>query len=114
MEYAIPAALVLLVITAVIVLLVNRATAKGGPVAEGDDAPGIGTDERSPFGDTPEHAGTQDEQGRTVGRQDAGEHGGTGHSIGGPESTGAGRFARPEDESHIRREGEAEGVRRTP
>jgi hypothetical protein len=113
MEYAIPAALVLLVITGVIVLLVNRATAKGGPVARDDGGPGIGTDDQSPFGDTPEHAGVQDEEGRTVGRQDADVHGGTGQPAG-YDTTAGGRFSRDDDRSDVQRPGEAEGANRIP
>ncbi len=107
MEYAIPAALVLLVITAAIVLLVNRAAAKGGPVARDGDAPGIGADAATPFGDTPEHAGVTHEDGHTTAPEDDDRGGGRG--VGPYDSR---RFARDEDENHVQRPGEAEGASR--
>ena len=105
MEYVIPLALVLVVITAVIVLLVQRTASKGSARAEDapDDSPGIGADEASPFGDTTEHS-------------DALESEGT------PTGTGGGRFSRAgrrsgardaeDDEmaAHIQRPGEGEGT----
>src|SRR3954469_16985584 len=112
MEYAIPLALVLVVITVVIVLLVQRTADKGGPRAEdGPSSPGIGADEQSPFGDTSEHAGTQD-GGETVAGHDADRAGGAGRRTGaGYGSTGA--VGHDEDDpavaAHVQRPGEGEG-----
>src|SRR5215210_1161663 len=88
MEYAIPLALVLVVITAAIVMLVQRTADKDSARAEDEpSAPGIGADDESPFGDTSQHAGTQ-EGGETVAGHDAAGSGGAGRRRGsGYEST---------------------------
>ena len=65
MEYLIPLVLVLLIVAGFVTFMVLNATKKSGPVATSDDAPGIGPDE-TPLGDTTQHAGEQDAQGRTV------------------------------------------------
>ena len=115
MEYAIPLGLVLLVITAAIVLLVMRSTAKGSSRADdGASGPGIGADDQSPFLDTDQHAGHQ-EGGRTVSDYDAGQAGGAGSSRGqGYDGTSpVGDDADdPQRAAHVKRTGEGEGAAR--
>jgi hypothetical protein len=65
MEYLIPLVLVLLLVAGFVTFMVLNATKKSGPAATGDDAPGIGKDD-TPLGDTREHSGVQDGEGRTV------------------------------------------------
>ena len=112
MEYAIPLALVLVVITAAIVLLVQRTAAKPGPRAEDrGSGPGIGADEESPFGDTTQHSGAQ-EGGETVGGHDASRHGGAGgrHGSGYESSSPVGEDEDdPAVAAHVQRPGEGEG-----
>lgn len=79
MEYVIPLVLVLLLVTGFVVF-VTLNSAKKSRVADDAAVPGIGADD-TPLGDTSEHAGTQDVSGRTVGDQDADEHGGTGRPV---------------------------------
>jgi len=72
---------------------VLNAAEKGGAAAEGDPGPpGIGADEQTPLGDTPEHADAE------------------------PRGDGERRFGRPHETSsdpdeaaHVARPGEAEG-----
>jgi hypothetical protein len=112
MEYAIPLALVLVVVTAVIVMLVQRTASKAGPRAEDrGSGPGIGADEESPLGDTSQHAGTQ-EDGESVAGYDAGRSGGAGRRRGsGYEGTSP--VGHDEDDpavaAHVQRPGEGEG-----
>src|SRR5215218_2899718 len=112
MEYAIPLALVLVVITVVIVMLVQRTAGKGDARAEDrGTAPGIGADEESPFGDTSQHAGSQ-EGGETVAGYDAKTAGGAGGRSGsGYESSSP--VGEDEDDpavaAHVQRPGEGEG-----
>jgi hypothetical protein len=98
MEYVIPAVLVLLLVAGFVTFLVFNATRKSGPVAAGGDEgpPGIGQDEETPLGDTPEHAGEQTEAGTTA--RD-------------PEEA---RFERvdPGEAAHVKRPGEGEGRER--
>ena len=116
MEYAIPAALVLLVITGLIVLFVMRSTAKGGSAATdgGAGGPGIGADEDTPLADTNQHAGQQ-QGGETVADYDAGQAGGAGRRTGqgyaGTAPVGADADD-PADASHVQRPGEGEGAAR--
>jgi hypothetical protein len=114
MEYAIPAALVLLVITGLIVLLVMRSTSKATSRADDDGGPGIGPDEQTPLADTNQHAGQQ-RGGETVAGADAGEAGGAGRRHGqGYEGTApVGADAQdPEEAAHVQRPGEGEGAAR--
>ncbi len=115
MEYAIPLGLVVLVVTALIVLLVMRSTAKGSARADdGASGPGIGADDDSPFLDTNQHAGHQ-EGGRTVSDYDAGQAGGAGRRRGqGYEGTApVGEDADdPQRAAHVKRPGEGEGAAR--
>ncbi len=112
MEYAIPLALVLVVITAVIVLLVQRTASKPGPRAEnGEAGPGIGSDEESPFGDTTQHAGSQ-EGGETVAGYDAKTAGGAGGRSGSGYESSSPVGEDEEDPAvaaHVQRPGEGEG-----
>ena len=114
MEYAIPLALVLLVITGLIVLLVMRSTSKGSARAEDGGGPGIGADDDSPLADTNQHAGHQ-EGGETVSDYDAGQAGGAGrrHGQGYSGTAPVGRDQDdPEDAAHVQRPGEGEGAAR--
>jgi hypothetical protein len=55
MEYIIPIVLVVLVVGGFVTFLALNATRKRGPAAGGEGPPGIGAD-RTPLGDTSEHA----------------------------------------------------------
>jgi hypothetical protein len=79
MGYVAVGLLLLLLIGGLITFLVMQATRRSSPATEstGADAPGIGADE-TPFGDTSEHAGEQDQGGQTVAGNDAERSGGTG------------------------------------
>lgn len=105
MGYVIPVIVVVLAVAGFLVFVVFRATGKGAPADDG------GADS-TPVGDTSEHAGEQTEAGTTVGRQDAGEAGGTGRPVhsGPAETTGAGEGAAdPDAAAHVARPGEGEG-----
>ena len=84
MGYVIAALLVLLIVGGLVLFLVTNATKKsnvsdaGDPGADQNSMGIIGSDDSTPAGDTSEHAGEQTEDGKTVGGQDAGAHGGTG------------------------------------
>jgi hypothetical protein len=98
MEYVIPVVLVVLVIAGFVTFMVLNATKKSGPVADTSEegAPGIGAD-RTPLGDTTQHAGEQTESGTT--RSD-------------PEQ-GPGRPSTdPDAAAHVGRPGEGEGAER--
>jgi hypothetical protein len=97
MEYVIPVVLVILLVAGFVTFLVLNATKKSGPVADSDEgAPGMGAD-RTPLGDTTEHAGRQTEGGTTT--SDA-------------ESGAAERSADADGAAHSRRPGEGEGSER--
>lgn len=98
MEYVIPVVLVVLVVAGFVTFLVLNATKKSGPVADTSDegAPGIGAD-RTPLGDTTQHAGEQTEGGAT--RSD-------------PEEGPGRRSADPDRAAHVGRPGEGEGAER--
>lgn len=97
MEYVIPVVLVVLAVAGFVTFLVLNATSKSGPVADADEgAPGIGAD-RTPLGDTTQHAGEQTEGGVT--RSD-------------PESGGRARSSDPDAAAHVARPGEGEGAER--
>jgi len=97
MEYVIPVVLVIVLVGGFVTFLVLNATKKSGPVADADEgAPGIGAD-RTPLGDTTEHAGRQTDGGAT--KSDA-------------ESGAAGERSDPDAAAHVRRPGEGEGAER--
>jgi hypothetical protein len=79
MEYVAVGILVLILIGGFVIFLVMQATRRSSPATHdtSDDTPGIGSDE-TPLGDTTQHAGEQDESGRTVTSNDADRSGGTG------------------------------------
>ena len=84
MEYVIPIVLVVLAVAGFVTFLMLNATRKSGAAAAGDEgAPGIGGD-RTPLGDTSEHADHEPAAGR--------------------------RPADPDDAAHVGRRGEAEGA----
>ena len=84
MGYVIAGVLVLLIIAGFITFLVMNSMKKndlsdaGDPGADQNPLSILGSDEKSPLGDTTEHAGEQNEHGETVGKQDADRFGGTG------------------------------------
>jgi hypothetical protein len=116
MEYLIPLVIVLLLVAGFVTFLVMNATRRGQSASRREEPqsapPGIGQDS-TPFGDTSEHAGEQTESGRTVGRQDADEAGGTGGPVhSGYEGTSAAGRDSGGDSAHVRRSGEGEGTER--
>src|SRR3954454_20142568 len=84
MGYVIAGVLVLLIIAGLITFLVmnsmnkNDVSDAGDPGADQNPLAIVGSDDSTPAGDTSQHAGTQTEEGTTVGGQDADAHGGTG------------------------------------
>jgi len=76
MSYILVGILFLLIASAFIAYLVLTATRRSSPAREEGAPVGIGGDDRSPFGDTSEHAG-HDRGGRTVGGTDDGGGGGS-------------------------------------
>src|SRR3954447_1157505 len=84
MGYVIAGVLVILIIAGLILFLVTNSMNKsnvsdaGDPGADQNPLSIVGSDDSTPAGDTSQHAGTQNAEGRTVGEQDADEHGGTG------------------------------------
>jgi hypothetical protein len=115
MAYLIPIVIVVLAIAGFVIFMVFRAVDKGASSGtDGADggAPGVGSDDQTPLGDTSEHAGEQTEAGTTVAGQDADEHGGTGRPVhsGAAETTGAGHDpSDPDAAAHTARPGEGEG-----
>ena len=110
MGYVIAAVLVILIVGGFVLFMVMNATKKsdvsdaGDPGADQNALSIIGSDD-APAGDTNEHAGDQQE-GKTVGGQDADVHGGTGAP---PARSGA-----RHDDPNVARPvvgGEAEGER---
>lgn len=104
MEYLIPIVLVLLLVTGFVTFLVLNATKKSKPSEaanseDSDPSTMAATDDASPLGDTTEHAGDQDQQGKTVeapegeGESESAPHGGS--ADGSAETPGA---PRPESE----------------
>jgi hypothetical protein len=77
MEYVLVAILVLLIVAAGVTAFVLKATRAGrqsaakdpahGEGVPGSDAAIVAPDEKTPLGDTDQHAGEQTEEGRTVG-----------------------------------------------
>jgi hypothetical protein len=84
MGYVIAGVLVVLIIAAFITFLVTNSMKKnnlsdaGDPGADQNPLSIIGSESGTPLGDTSEHAGEQDDKGRTVGKQDAEHSGGSG------------------------------------
>jgi len=114
MEWVIPLVLFVVLVGGFVTFMVLNATKKGEASAEGaSGAPGIGRDD-TPLGDTTQHAGEQDSEGRTVDGQDAAASGGSGR----PRQSGyAGTSAPgvddddPDGAAHVARPGEAEAGR---
>jgi hypothetical protein len=106
MGYVIAAVILLLIVAAGVTVLVLNATRRQRQASAADSEYGEGTpgsdmaivapDDKTPLGDTDQHAGEQTREGRTVAGQDAEHRGGTGGSAGGEGGLG----------------GEAEGSRR--
>ena len=88
MEYVIAAVLVVLAIAGFVTFMVLNATNKPGPVAADSGPPGIGPDEATPLGDTPEHTDERSDEATVVGRHETGD---------------------PDDAAHRARPGEGEG-----
>jgi hypothetical protein len=70
MEYVIAAVLVVLAIAGFVTFMVLNATNKRGPVAADSGPPGIGPDEATPLGDTPEHTDERSDEATVVGRHE--------------------------------------------
>jgi hypothetical protein len=70
MEYVIAAVLVVLAVAGFVTFMVLNATNKRGPVAADSGPPGIGPDERTPLGDTPEHTDEGTADSTVVGRHE--------------------------------------------
>jgi hypothetical protein len=92
MAYVAIGILFLLVLGAGITLFVMANTKQSTPATAEDDerragAP-FGGNDHTPMGDTAQHAGQQDEEGRTRTPNDADQHGGTGGPTSGPHNTG--------------------------
>ena len=89
MEYVIAAVLVILAIAGFVTFMVLNAANKRGPVAaENSGPPGIGPDEGTPLGDTPEHTRERTDEVTVVGRHETDD---------------------PDDAAHRARPGEGEG-----
>jgi hypothetical protein len=96
MEYVIPIIVVILLVAGFVTFLVLNAASKGGAAAEGEPGPpGIGADEQTPLGDTPEHADAEP------------RHGGE-RRFGRPHETPSD----PDEAAHVGRPGEGEGSER--
>ena len=94
MMYLIPALLVLLIVGGFVTFMALNAAKKSGPAADGkgEGPPGIGGDD-APLGDTSEHAGSEAEDGTTVGDVEG----------------GAPRMVDPDSAAHVGRPGDGEG-----
>ena len=84
MGYVIAGVLAILIIAAFVTFLVMNSMKKdnlsdaGDPGADQNPLSILGSEGDTPLGDTKEHAGEQDDEGRTIGGQDAEHSGGTG------------------------------------
>ena len=92
MTYVVIGILFVLVVGAGVMAFVMIGTKNSSPATAADDeeataAPFSGPD-RTPAGDTAQHAGAQDEHGRTVTPNDAADRGGTGAPTSGPHPAG--------------------------
>ena len=75
MSYLVIGIFLLLIVGGFVTFLVLNATKRSNPAATDDNAaPGIGADDESPLGDTPEHA-ADDAGGHAQGAAEAGEDG---------------------------------------
>ena len=88
MAYVAVAVVLILLIAGFVTFMVLNATSKRGPAAREDAPPGIGTDEQTPLGDTPEHTDERTGDATVVGRHET---------------------ADPDDAAHRARPGEGEG-----
>lgn len=70
MEYVIAAVLVVLAIAGFVTFMVLNATNKRGPAAKDSGPPGIGADDETPLGDTPEHTQERNSEATVVGRHE--------------------------------------------
>jgi hypothetical protein len=70
MEYVIAAVLVVLAVAGFVTFMVLNATSKRSPAARDSGPPGIGPDERTPLGDTPEHSDERTREATIVGRHE--------------------------------------------
>jgi len=120
MAYVAIGILFLLVLAAGITVLVMANTKRSAPATAEDEnakaTPFSGPD-HTPVGDTAQHAGQQDEQGRTVTPNDAAERGGTGGPTSGPRSVGHGPGEEEPPGGRFKRDpvgGEAEGEPTAP
>jgi hypothetical protein len=126
MGYVIAAVIVVLIVAIGVTAFVLSASRKQGRAAAADQghggAPGsdaaiVAPDEKTPLGDTDQHAGEQTREGTTVGGQDAERSGGTGRPVGAGR-VGAGSPDRERGRTPAGGEGglggEAEGSRPVP
>ncbi len=81
MEYVIAAVLVVLAIAGFVTFMVLNATNKRGPVAADSGPPGIGPDEGTPLGDTPEHTDEGDTEATVVGRHETDDPDAAAHRV---------------------------------
>ncbi len=88
MAYVLVAVAVVLLIAGFVTFMILNATNKRGPVAADDGPPGIGPDEGTPLGDTPEHTHERSDAVEVVGRHETDD---------------------PDEAAHRARPGEGEG-----
>jgi hypothetical protein len=88
MAYVVVAVLLVLVIAGFVTFMVLNATSKRGAAAREPGPPGIGTDDETPLGDTPEHTDERTADATLVGRHETDD---------------------PDDAAHRARPGEGEG-----
>jgi hypothetical protein len=88
MAYVVVAVLLVLVIAGFVTFMVLNATSKRGPAAREPGPPGIGPDDETPLGDTPEHTDERTSEATLVGRHETDD---------------------PDDAAHRARPGEGEG-----
>jgi hypothetical protein len=89
--YVIVAVVLVLLIALFVTFMVMNTTNRGGSAAREPGPPGIGTDDETPLGDTPEHTEEGRREARVVGRDETDD---------------------PDDAAHRARPGEAEGETR--
>jgi hypothetical protein len=89
--YVIVAVVLVLVIASFVTFMVLNTTNRRGAAAREPAPPGIGADEETPLGDTPEHTDERTGSARIVGRHETDD---------------------PDDAAHRARPGEAEGEER--
>ena len=91
MTYVIVAVLLVLAIALFVTFMVLNTTNRRGPAARESGPPGLGADDETPLGDTPEHTDERTADARIVGRHETDD---------------------PDDAAHRARPGEAEGEER--